>query len=228
MKNVRILAENRTVEYYQNGKLHREDGPAREFRDGRKEWWWNGKLHRIGGPAIETTDGSYFAWYYHGMLHREGNPAVIDRNLGEFREEWWHWGELHREDGPACISEQDHKEWWLHNILVPEFVVMEPHEITIQSITEAQNHEIRSIMIELYGWQQFVADLDAKLIDSTKNDEDEIEQFLFSCGNFGNVLVLQYPTGRIYTTTEIPDNVTTCAEAHDLGHLVHSESHFNQ
>lgn len=36
-----------TIDYYGtkiwklNGKLHREDGPAIEWADGRKEWWIN-------------------------------------------------------------------------------------------------------------------------------------------------------------------------------------------
>jgi len=29
--------------WYLNGKLHREDGPAVEYADGRREWWVNGK-----------------------------------------------------------------------------------------------------------------------------------------------------------------------------------------
>ena len=27
--------------WYLNGNLHREDGPAIEWADGRKEWWLN-------------------------------------------------------------------------------------------------------------------------------------------------------------------------------------------
>jgi hypothetical protein len=30
-----------------NGKLHREDGPAIEYSDGRKKWYYNGKLYKI-------------------------------------------------------------------------------------------------------------------------------------------------------------------------------------
>ena len=29
-------------EWYQNGKLHRVDGPAVEYANGHKEWWING------------------------------------------------------------------------------------------------------------------------------------------------------------------------------------------
>lgn len=32
-----------SIWYNENGKLHREDGPARTFIDGKKEWWINGK-----------------------------------------------------------------------------------------------------------------------------------------------------------------------------------------
>ena len=35
---------------------------------GAKEWWLNGKLHREDGPAIEWADGSK-EWYLNGKLH---------------------------------------------------------------------------------------------------------------------------------------------------------------
>lgn len=35
-----------------NDKLHRLDGPAREWTDGGYSWWKEGKRHRTGGPAI--------------------------------------------------------------------------------------------------------------------------------------------------------------------------------
>ena len=55
-----------TKEWYLNGKLHREDGPAIEELDGHKEWWISGKLHREDGPAIERPDGSE-EWWKNGM-----------------------------------------------------------------------------------------------------------------------------------------------------------------
>ena len=32
-----------TKEWWQNGKRHREDGPAIEHSDGRREWYLNGQ-----------------------------------------------------------------------------------------------------------------------------------------------------------------------------------------
>jgi len=35
----------------EQGKLHREDGPAVELDNGDKSWWVNGKLHREDGHS---------------------------------------------------------------------------------------------------------------------------------------------------------------------------------
>ena len=56
-----------TKEWYLNGKLHREDGPAVEHADGDKLWFLNGKIHREDGPAVECTDGTKY-WYLNGKL----------------------------------------------------------------------------------------------------------------------------------------------------------------
>jgi len=61
---------------FENGELHRIDGPAIICDDGREEWWYEGKLHRKDGPAIITADGTK-AWFIHGLQHREDGPAEI-------------------------------------------------------------------------------------------------------------------------------------------------------
>jgi hypothetical protein len=49
-------------EWYLNGNLHREDGPAVEYADGMRCWYLNGELHREDGPAIEEADDCR-EWY---------------------------------------------------------------------------------------------------------------------------------------------------------------------
>ena len=56
--------------WYLNGKLHREDGPAIEYTNGDKHWYLNGKLHREDGPAVEYSDG-YKEWYLNGTEYTE-------------------------------------------------------------------------------------------------------------------------------------------------------------
>jgi hypothetical protein len=48
--------------YWSNGELHRVDGPAIEFFDGRKFWYKNGELHRADGPAVEYSTGYKEYW----------------------------------------------------------------------------------------------------------------------------------------------------------------------
>ena len=52
-------------EWYLDGKLHREDGPAIEWADGTKIWLLNGKRHREDGHAVEYPDGSKY-WFLDG------------------------------------------------------------------------------------------------------------------------------------------------------------------
>ena len=51
--------------WYQNGLLHRTDGPAIEYPNGYKYWYQSGERHRIDGPAVELANGDK-AWYLEG------------------------------------------------------------------------------------------------------------------------------------------------------------------
>ena len=73
-----------TQEWYINGKLHREDGPARcgpEYN----AWYIDGNLHREDGPAVEYTNGVK-SWYLDGIgLTEEGfNKRVSSCNDDRF------------------------------------------------------------------------------------------------------------------------------------------------
>jgi len=70
-----------------NGKLHREDGPAREWANGDKVWYLNGKLHREDGPAREYADGTK-AWYLNGKKvteeeHKRMTSKVVEMTMEE-------------------------------------------------------------------------------------------------------------------------------------------------
>jgi hypothetical protein len=65
--------------------LHREDGPAIEYRDGSKKWFLNGKHHRVDGPAIEGADGTKI-WMKNDRRHRIDGPAA---EFGNGDQTWW-------------------------------------------------------------------------------------------------------------------------------------------
>lgn len=50
--------------YTLNEKLHRDDGPAIEYRSGENHYYKHGNLHRLDGPAIDSSEVK--DWYYEG------------------------------------------------------------------------------------------------------------------------------------------------------------------
>jgi hypothetical protein len=101
------------IEWYKDGELHREDGPAIETENGAKYWYQWGKLHREDGPAVELISGAN-TWYLNGVRHREGGPAMIEPDGSQM---WFHRGKLHREDGPAVERSNGDKEWYVNGKL---------------------------------------------------------------------------------------------------------------
>ena len=83
---------------------------VRVYDNGDKQWYLNGKLHREDGPAIEGVNG-YKAWYINGHLHREDGPA---REYADGYKEWWVNGKYHRTDGPAVEYSDGDKSWYLN------------------------------------------------------------------------------------------------------------------
>lgn len=47
-----------------NGDLHRKDGPAVMWKNGKQEWWYQGKRHRTGAPAVVEPDGGAEWWEF--------------------------------------------------------------------------------------------------------------------------------------------------------------------
>ena len=71
------------TEWYQNGKLHRLDGPAVELANGDKFWYQNDQLHRLDGPAVDWANGDKF-WFQNGLRHRLDGPAQEYANGDKF------------------------------------------------------------------------------------------------------------------------------------------------
>ncbi len=101
-----IEYDNGTIKYYQNGLLHRLDGPA-IYCDSYKAWYQNGQRHRLNGPAIEF-DG-HKAWYQNGKRHRLDGHAIEHANG---QKEWFQNGQKHRLDGPAVEHVDGYKIWY--------------------------------------------------------------------------------------------------------------------
>ena len=95
--------------YFKNGKLHREDGPA-VIHNGTKEWYQNGEKHRVDGPAIITNGEKW--WYQNNLLHRTDGPAI---EYDDGTKVWYQNGVKHRIYGPAIVSPRGNGNAWFEN-----------------------------------------------------------------------------------------------------------------
>jgi hypothetical protein len=68
------------TEWFLNGKLHREDGPAVEWADGSRSWWLNDQRHRTDGPAVEHADGDR-EWWLNGEQVTEAEVMKPSKEL---------------------------------------------------------------------------------------------------------------------------------------------------
>ena len=50
----------------ENGRLHREDGPAVLWQSGAEEWYKHGKRHRLLGPALTRIMGNRKEYWVDG------------------------------------------------------------------------------------------------------------------------------------------------------------------
>jgi len=115
--------DNDDKTWYQNGKFHRLDGPAREYANGDKLWYKNGERHRLDGPAIEWSCGG---------------------------KSWWQNGKLHCEDGPAVELANGDKAWHIEGrkLTEEEFNNRNKVEVTLEDIAEAMNIDIDKLRIK--------------------------------------------------------------------------------
>jgi len=67
-----VRVDDDCTEWFLNGVLHRENGPALEWANGSKFWYKEGKFHREDGPALEYTNGDKI-WYIEGEMYTEEN-----------------------------------------------------------------------------------------------------------------------------------------------------------
>lgn len=84
MKNGKHVDKAGNINWFLNDQYHREDGPAIECTDGRKEWWIHGKRHRENGPAVEFPYAPNIWFLNHSEISEsEFNQWRMKQDLNE-------------------------------------------------------------------------------------------------------------------------------------------------
>src|ERR1700691_4077197 len=70
-----------SIEYYLNGELHRENGPAIIYPNGSIYYYLNGKSHREDGPAAIWNDGTIFYYLNNNDITEEVEEWIKENNI---------------------------------------------------------------------------------------------------------------------------------------------------
>jgi hypothetical protein len=107
-------------------------------------------------PFLDACEaGLWIFWVVEGGIVAVPRPVI--RGLQ---------GRLHAESGPAVEWFGGSGWYYWRGMRVPRLVIEEPGAITLASITDEDNLEIRRILIERYGHARFLSDLGAKPVAS--------------------------------------------------------------
>lgn len=70
-----------------NKQWHCEIGPAIIWDDGSLEWWQNDKKHRLNGPAVIYNHGNIKRYYINDKSYKEKeywkHPLIVEYKLNE-------------------------------------------------------------------------------------------------------------------------------------------------
>ena len=75
----------------------------------------------------------------------------------------------HCNDGPFCRWRDGSALYSVHGVRVPAWIIEFPEEITIEKIDAEENAEVRRVMIQKFGWKNYIDQKGGKLIDKDKN-----------------------------------------------------------
>ena len=73
----------------------------------------------------------------------------------------------HCVDGPFCRWRDGSALYAIHGVRIPAWIVEDPKRITVKSIAEQTNAEVRRIMIDKYGTSKYLLASGAKLVHKT-------------------------------------------------------------
>jgi hypothetical protein len=109
-------------------------------------------------PLVDAFEaGLWLCWMTPSDVRAVLRPAA------KFQRGW-----LHAEGGPA-ITWSDGRAWYVwRGVRVPKTVVLQPFSLTVSEIADERDIEVRRVMLERYGPERFIQEIDATLVDADK------------------------------------------------------------
>jgi hypothetical protein len=122
-----------------------------------------------GGRPHGTIDPARWWFTHRDFILVAGHPSQVRRESlspGSGRQT----ARLHNLKGPAITWSDG---WSIHAVRgldVPAWIIEQSGTITVADIERETNAELRRILLECYGWQRYIADCGAEVVDSVPMD----------------------------------------------------------
>jgi hypothetical protein len=104
-----------------------------------------------GAWLLHWTDDTLY-WVAKPRVHTE--PTTTDRGR-----------RLHHATGAALESDVEPLYFW-HGVLVTEQIMVRPETLTATQIQAETNAEVRRVMLERYGYERYVTDIGATVVQA--------------------------------------------------------------
>jgi hypothetical protein len=119
-------------------------------------------------------------------------------------------GVIHSESGPAIEYADGFKIWAIEGIRVDEQLVMSPETQSIAQIEGEKNEEIKRIRLNRYGWQRYLQETEAQVLDVSVHAW--MESLMRPKDGITVLCTYDPSTGRPYAL-EVDPRCKTCEEA---------------
>ena len=121
---------------------------------------WADYFNKVCGVAIDrhyldATEHCGFYWTLDSLCFASEKPAQINRDDR---------GRLHSDNGQSIGYLSGWGLWHWHGVNVDQWLIEEPHKITVALIEKEKNAEIRRVMVERYGEDRYIVDSGLKPI----------------------------------------------------------------
>jgi hypothetical protein len=143
-------------------------------------------------------------WPYRQICIVSERPAEIHTLDGEY---------LHNDAGPAVRFRDGWSVWAIDGVLVDEQLVLHSQTQTLSQVRSERNAEVRRVRIQRYGWDRYLAEVGATVLDRRRNDIEATCESLLRGPDGETVLLCACPsTARIYAL-QVPPETRTCEAA---------------
>ena len=105
------------------------------------------------------------------------------------------------------------KLWSIGGVSVDEQIVMTPETQSVAQIDGEGNQERKRVRIERFGWERYLAESLAKVVNERRNDADNQTERLYMTGDGRKRLVVCDPSTSRRYALGVPREIETCEQA---------------